>query len=126
MHRCRWDPHSHHACPVCSSVLLWALLVSVCFTLCCCSCLIRFITSAQGRQSECASGRAGRSWAHSYALGQCAAPFSLRAWGQRWSEPPPQLAAAKGAGMTTCNSLDLRKRGGRVSGYEKQRGEKQP
>lgn len=45
MHRCRWDPHSHHACPVCSSVLLWALLVSVCFTLCCCLCLIRFIDS---------------------------------------------------------------------------------
>ena len=43
MHRRRWDPCSHHTRPVCSSALLRALLGSVCFTLCCCSCLIRFI-----------------------------------------------------------------------------------
>ena len=43
MHRRHWDPRSHHARPVWSSALLRALLGSVCFTLCCCSCLIRFI-----------------------------------------------------------------------------------
>lgn len=63
---------------------------------------------AQGRQSECTSWRAVRSWAHRYALGQCAAPFSLRAWGQRRSELPPQLAVAKGRlAQPPQGSLDL-------------------
>ncbi|XP_063581054.1 A-kinase anchoring protein 7 isoform X7 [Pongo abelii] len=34
---------------------------------------------AQGKQNECISWRAERNWAHRYVLGQCVAPFSLRA-----------------------------------------------
>lgn len=51
---------------------------------------------AQGKQSECTSWRTERSWAHRSALGQHAAPYSLRAWGQRQSKLPPPCAVAKG------------------------------